>query len=57
MHVIPHTKYRTEQHNKDRGYFTLQQISTGTFRLKVEDGNVTMVHVTCNVCTCYIYMY
>jgi len=41
MHVIPHTKYRTEQHNKGRGYFTLQQISTGTFRLKVEDGNVT----------------
>ena len=20
--LIPHTKYRTEQHNKDRGYFT-----------------------------------
>ena len=25
-------------HNKDRGYFTPVSISTGTFRLKVEDG-------------------
>ena len=28
--LIPHTKYRTEQHNKDRGYFTsYQQVLLG----------------------------
>jgi hypothetical protein len=30
--IIPHTKYRTEQHNKDRGYFTpltYQQVLLG----------------------------
>jgi hypothetical protein len=25
--LIPHTKYRTEQHNTDRGYFTPYQPS------------------------------
>ena len=36
--LIPHTKYRTEPHNKDRGYFTPFQQVLLAFRLKTEDG-------------------
>ena len=34
--LIPHTKYRTEQHNKDRDYFTpYQQVLLGLKRRMV----------------------